>query len=188
MPESAPVLSSAVLPRILPGTRLHLGFIIALGALLFYYFFIWRMKQGFEVRVIGHNPEAARAAGMRPERTLLLSMFLAGGMGGLAGAVEILGIQGRLLQAFSPGYGFDGVAVALVGLNHPVGIGLGSFLFGVLRAGGNKMQLLAKVPISVIYILQGLVIVSVIIGIHLKDMKFSILKKRKNKAVLEETV
>ena len=171
MPESAAVLPSATLFRILSGTRLHLGFLVALGALLFYYFFIWKMKQGFEIRVVGYNREAARAAGMWPEKTLLLTMFLAGGMGGLAGTVEILGIQGRLLQGFSPGYGFDGVAVALVGMNHPAGIGLGAFLFGILRAGGNRMQLIAKVPVSVIYILQGLVIVSVIVGMHLKNLK-----------------
>ncbi len=164
MPESRPILDSATLIRIIPGTRLHAGFFIAVAALVFYYFFIWKMRQGYEIRVVGHNMEAARAAGMHPERTMLLAMVLAGSMGGLAGAVEILGIQGRLLQAFSPGYGFDGVAVSLVGLNAPVGIGLGALLFGFLRAGGNRMQLLAKVPVSVIYVLQGLVILFVIIG------------------------
>ncbi len=179
MPESPPLLEGAKLVRILPGTRLHVGFLIALLALAFYYVFIWKLRQGFEVRVVGHNQAAARAAGMHPERTLLLAMLLAGGMGGMAGAVEILGIQGRLLQSFSPGYGFDGVAVALVGMNHPVGIGLGAVLFGLLRAGGNKMQLLAKVPVSIIYILQGLVIVSVIIAMNLKSGIF----RKKSRAV-----
>jgi simple sugar transport system permease protein len=183
MPESSPIQDSATLFRILPGTRLHLGFLISIGALIFYYFLIWRMKQGFEIRVVGHNQEAARSAGMRPERTLLLTMFLAGGMGGLAGAVEILGIQGRLLQLFSPGYGFDGIAVSLVGMNHPVGIGLGAILFGILRAGGNKMQLIAKVPVSVIYILQGLVIVSVIVSSNLKGIISSRKSKQKEATI-----
>ncbi len=168
MPESRGILDSATLVRIIPGTRLHFGFLIAVGALIYYYFFIWKMRQGYEIRVVGHNMEAARAAGMKPGKTMLLAMFLAGGMGGLAGAVEILAIQGRLLQAFSPGYGFDGIAVALVGLNNPLGIFLGAMLFGFLRAGGNRMQMLAKVPISVIYVIQGLVIVFVIIGQNVK--------------------
>jgi general nucleoside transport system permease protein len=177
MPESSPILPSATLFRIIPGTRLHLGFLIAVAAILFYYYFMFRMRQGYEIRVVGNNMESARAAGMHPERTMVLAMFLAGGMGGLAGAVEILGIQGRLLQAFSPGYGFDGIAVALVGLNHPAGIPLGALLFGFLRAGGNRMQLLAKVPVSVIYIVQGLVITLVIIGQNVKLFEKRRLKK-----------
>lgn len=168
MPESSPILESARLVRIIPGTRLHLGFFLAIAALIFYYHFMFRMRQGYELRVVGSNMESARAAGMQPKRTMMMAMFLAGGMGGLAGAVEILGIQGRLLQAFSPGYGFDGIAVALVGLNHPVGIPVGALLFGFLRAGGNRMQLLAQVPVSVIYIVQGLVITFVIIGQNLR--------------------
>jgi simple sugar transport system permease protein len=168
MPESSPILVSARLVRILPGTRLHLGFALALLALLFYYYFVFRMRQGYELRVVGTNMESARAAGMQPGKTMMMAMFLAGGMGGLAGAVEILGIQGRLLQAFSPGYGFDGIAVALVGMNHPLGIPVGAMLFGFLRAGGNRMQLIAQVPVSVIYIVQGLVVVFVIIGQNLR--------------------
>ncbi|ADK80187.1 ABC transporter permease [Sediminispirochaeta smaragdinae] len=167
MPESRPIVDSAQLVRILPGTRLHIGIFIALLALLFYYFFIFKMRQGYEMRVVGNNMESARAAGMRPQRTMVLAMLLAGGMGGLAGGVEILGIQGRLLQSFSPGYGFDGIAVALVGVNNPVGIVLGALLFGFLRAGGNRMQLIAQVPVSVIYVVQGLVITFVIIGQNL---------------------
>jgi len=101
---------------------------------------------------------------MKPARIMLLVMFLAGGMGGLAGANEILAIQGKLFQGFSPGYGFDGIAVALVGMNSPVGIILGGVLFGALRSGGNMMQMIAGVPISTIYIIQSLVVIFVICG------------------------
>jgi general nucleoside transport system permease protein len=168
MPESRPILETARLFRILPGTRLHLGFIIAVAAVVFYYFFMFKMRQCYEIRVVGNNMEAARAAGMHPARTMVIAMVLAGGMGGLAGGVEILGVQGRLLQAFSPNYGFDGIAVALVGLNHPVGIPIGAMLFGLLRSGGNRMQLIARVPVAVIYIIQGLVLTFVIIGQNLR--------------------
>ena len=95
---------------------------------------------------------------------MILVMFIAGGMSGLAGANEILAIQGKLFQGFSPGYGFDGIAVAFCGMVSPVVIRFGGILFGALRSGGNMMQMIAKVPISTIYIIQGLVIVFVIAG------------------------
>jgi len=107
------------------------------------------------------NPDAAKYAGMRPNRNALLAMFLAGGFAGLAGMSEILGIQLRLFQNFSSNYGFDGIAVALLGLNTPIGIVLSSILFGILRSGSNLMQMAAKVPNAIIFIIQALVIMSV---------------------------
>jgi simple sugar transport system permease protein len=162
MPHTEMVEAASQLPRILPGTRLHLGFVVALLAIAFYYVFLWRSREGFELRVVGQNPDAAAYAGMKPATSVMLAMFLAGGMGGLAGAGEILGIQHRLIQAFSPGYGFDGIAVALLGMNTPAGIVLSSILFGVLRSGGNMMQMMAEVPIALISVIQALVILSVV--------------------------
>jgi simple sugar transport system permease protein len=163
-PESRHVAESAILPTLLPGTRLHIGLIVALAAIIFYFVFMWKMKLGYEMRVVGRNMTASRYAGMKPEKMMILAMFIAGGMGGLAGSIEILGIQERLLQGFSPGYGFDGIAVSLVGMNSPIGIVLGAMLFGVLRAGGNMMQMIAQVPLAIIYIIQALVIILVISG------------------------
>ncbi|NPV69301.1 MAG: ABC transporter permease [Firmicutes bacterium] len=161
-PHTEPVAASAVLPRILPGTRLHLGFIVAVAAVVFYYVFLWKTREGFELRVVGQNPGAARYAGMRPASSMMLAMFVAGGMAGVAGAGEILGIQQRLMQAFSPGYGFDGIAVALLGLTTPAGIALAAVLFGILRSGGNMMQMMVGVPIALINVIQALVILMVV--------------------------
>ena len=163
-PQSRPILDSEILPRFFYGSRLHWGLFIALAAVLAYYLFFRKLKVGYESRVVGKNIEAAKYAGMKPAKVMILVMFIAGGMGGLAGANEILAIQGKLFQGFSPGYGFDGIAVALVGMNSPVGIIFGGILFGALRSGGNMMQMIAKIPISTIYIIQGLVIVFVIAG------------------------
>lgn len=163
-PQSAKIAATAQLPNILSGTRLHLGLIIALIAILLFYIFLWRMDKGYEVRVVGQNIHAARYAGINPEQNIILVMFLAGGMGGMAGANEILGIQTRLLQNFSPGYGFDGIAVALLGLNTPIGVLLGALLFGILRSGGNMMQMMAGVPVAIIYVIQALVIIFVVAG------------------------
>ncbi|MGI9951476.1 ABC transporter permease [Moorellaceae bacterium AZ2] len=160
-PQSPPALESARLPIIVPGTRLHLGFGVALLMVLFYYVFLWHTTVGYEARVTGFNPRAAGYAGINAARNTLLIMFLAGGMGGLAGASELLGVQHRLFQSFSPGYGFDGIAVALLGYNTPLGILLSSLLFGVLRSGGNMMQMVAKVPVAIVYVIQAVVIIFV---------------------------
>ncbi len=161
-PQTPQAQLSAILPKIVPGTRLHLGFIIALLAILFYYFFLWKTTTGYETRVVGLNPTAAEYAGINPTKNALLAMFIAGGFAGLAGTSEILGIQLRMFQAFSPGYGFDGIAVALLGGGTPVGILIAGILFGILRSGANMMQMLARVPIAIIYIIQAFVIIFVI--------------------------
>lgn len=162
MPQSAPIPDSAILPRILSGTRLHLGIVIALIAVIIFYYFFWKTTVGYETRVVGINAEAARYAGMKPTKNALLAMFLAGGFAGLAGVSEILGVQLRMYQNFSPGYGFDGIAVALLGQNMPIGIVVSAILFGMLRSGANMMQLVAKVPNAIIYIIQALVIIFVV--------------------------
>lgn len=163
-PQSRVITDTAILPRFFNGSRLHWGLILALVCVVIYYFFFRKLKVGYESRVVGKSVEAAKYAGMKPARIMMLVMFFAGGMGGLAGANEILAIQGRLFQGFSSGYGFDGIAVALVGMNSPIGIIFGGVLFGALRSGGNMMQMIAKIPVAAIYIIQGLVIVFVISG------------------------
>lgn len=160
-PQTPPVASTAELPIILGGTRLHLGFLIALLMILGYYFFLWRTNIGYEIRVVGSNPQAAAYAGINASRDTMLVMFLAGGLAGLAGTGEILGIQHRLFQNFSPGYGYDGIAVSLLGYNSPIGILLAALLFGVLRSGGNMMQMIAKVPVAIVYVIQAFVVIFV---------------------------
>ncbi|MBU5434100.1 ABC transporter permease [Pseudoflavonifractor sp. MSJ-37] len=96
LPQSAKILSTAQMPRLVSGTRIHLGIVIALLCVVLYYVFLWRTRQGFETRVVGLNPEAARYAGFNTDRRSLGAMFMAGGLAGLAGLVEILGIQLRV--------------------------------------------------------------------------------------------
>lgn len=164
-PQTAEAALTAQLPRLLPGTRLHLGFLIALLALAAYYVYLWRTPRGFELRVVGLNPQAARYAGMNPAANVLRAMFLAGGLAGLAGVSEVLGVQLRLMQGLSPGYGFDGLAVALLGDSTPVGIFLAALLFGLLRTGGNMMQMFSGVPVALIYVIQAVVIL-LVVGQH----------------------
>jgi len=161
-PQSKAILGSAVLPKLLAGTRLHIGIFLALLALVFYGFFLKKTKWGYELRVVGANASAARTAGMDVRRTQLLAMVLAGGFAGLAGGIELLAIQKRLMQSFAGNLGFDGIAVALLGGNQPLGILLSAFLFGMMSNGSNKMQMLSNVPSAVIYLMQGLIVLFVV--------------------------
>lgn len=162
LPQTPVAESTAQLPRILPGTRLHWGFVIAVLCLVAYWVLLWKTLRGFEIRVVGLNPHAARYAGIDHVSQVCWAMALAGGVAGLAGAGEVLGVQLRLRTGMSPGFGFDGMAVALLGGNSSVGILLAALLFGVLRAGGNMMQMLAGVPVGIISVIQGLVILFVV--------------------------
>jgi len=153
---------SAVLPRILEGTRIHAGLFIALIALLFFFIFLWKTPKGYEIRAAGLNPDAARYSGINVEGNVLLAMFMAGGFAGLAGSVETLGVHLRLLPDFSANFGFDGIAVSLLGNNTPIGILLSAILFGALRSGAQQMQMAAQVPVAVVQIIQSLVILFVV--------------------------
>jgi len=100
----------------------------------------------------------ARYAGIKTTRTTIIAMSLSGALAGLAGANEVLGLNHRLVPAFSSGYGFDSIALALLGKNHPLGVVLSALLFGFLRNGSRQMQLKAGVPIDIVSILQALIL------------------------------
>lgn len=156
-PISPLIADSAKLP-VLGGNRFHLGFVIALLFAWATWWYLFRTKWGFTLRTVGANPNAARYAGMSIVRATVTAMFLSGGLAGLAGANEILGLNHRLVPAFSSGYGFDSIALALLGKNHPVGVVLAALLFGTLRNGATQMQVDAGIPIDIISIVQALVL------------------------------
>lgn len=160
--QSIPFLDSAKLDILIPNTRAHWGILIGLLVIVLFWLFLWRSKKGYEVRVSGFNMQAAAYSGINTSRNILLVMLLSGGIAGLAGACEVMGVQGRLYAGFSPGYGFDGIAVALIGMNSPLGIVFGALLFGAFRAGGNRMQMKAYVPYSIVNVIQAIVIIAVV--------------------------
>ncbi|MDH5605313.1 MAG: ABC transporter permease [Anaerolineae bacterium] len=158
-PISPFVEKSAELPRFFEDPiRFHLGFFIALGVAWLVYWFMFKTKWGFDLRTVGANPNAARYAGMNIVRSTIVAMSLSGALAGLAGANEVLGVNHNLALAFSSGYGFDAIALALLGKSHPMGVVLASILFGTLRNGAIKMQI-AGIPVDIITIIQSFVIV-----------------------------
>lgn len=161
-PQSAQISEAAWLPHILPPTRLHIGFVLAIILAVFLYILIFKTSIGYAIRAVGINSEAARYAGINVQANILLAMAISGGAAGLAGAVEISGLTYRLYQQISPGYGFDAIAVSLLASNNPIGIIFSGILFGALRSGSEVMQMNAKVPSVLVYVIQGLVILSVV--------------------------
>ncbi|MBN8579283.1 MAG: ABC transporter permease [Anaerolineae bacterium] len=159
-PITPTVEASAELPRFFPDPlRFNLGFFIALVVAYLVYWFLFKTTMGFEIRSVGANPDAAKYAGMNIVRNFVLVMFLAGGLAGLAGASQVLGVDHWVGQGFSAGYGFDAIALALLGKSHPAGVVLAALLFGFLRSGATDMMSIARIPIDIISIIQGMVIV-----------------------------
>jgi len=138
--------------------------VLGLLAAVLYWYFIWRTPLGLEVRAVGHNPKAAEAAGIPPGAVALKAFLLSGAVAGLVGLSDLLGYFGYFDIDFPKGYGFTGIAVALVGRNGALGIVLASLLFGFLSRGGLGVQVLERVPMETYYILQGLIILCIVIA------------------------
>ena len=159
--QTARIPQQATLPRLVPQTLLHAGAIIAVALAVIVYFFLWRTTIGYRIRAVGLNPDASRYSGINVPFYQAFSMTLAGGFAGLAGAIEVLGVQHRLLDGITSGYGFTGIVAALLGSLHPLGLIPASILFGGLLVGANQMQRTVQVPSSLINAILGLVVLFV---------------------------
>ena len=171
------VQDSARLYRFFEFSTLNAGFLIALAMLIVYALFFNFTKTGFEWKTIGLNRFFARYIGMNVHRQMLWAMLASGGFAGIAGAVEVLGVQGRFVQNMSPGYGYDGILVALLAGNSAPGILAVSILFGALRIGGIGVEQITNVPSELSSVLRAIIILLVAgqVGI------FAFLKARRKK-------
>jgi simple sugar transport system permease protein len=161
-PVTPTVQHTAELPRFFADPlRFNWGFVLALAMAWLVYWLLFKTTIGFEIRTVGANPDAARYAGINIVRNFVLAMVLAGALAGMAGTAQVLGVDHWVGQGFSSGYGFDAIAIALLGKSHPLGVVLAAILFGTLRSGATSMQSQAGIPIDIISIIQGLVIVFV---------------------------
>lgn len=173
-PQTPMLVEGAWLTRLLPRTRVHTGIIIALVCAAIVYYFLFHTAHGYKMRVVGNNRHAAEYAGINVPFNFVLAMMISGGLAGLAGACDILGIQHRLIDGFSSGYGFDGIAVALVSQLNPFGVIITSFLFGALRTGANTMQRAVGIPTSIVDIIQGLIIFFVVAATSLQKSNLNL--------------
>jgi len=163
-PQTELVPPTAKLPLFWEAGRLHVGFLVAIAVAVVVYVILFRTTLGFQIRAVGHSLTAARHAGISPTRNMTIAMLISGGLAGMAGLVEILGVQHRLSDFFSPGYGYDAIAVALLGNSNPVGVVLAAIFFGALRAGSNMMQRSVAVPAAVAGLIQGITVLFVVIA------------------------
>ncbi len=147
--------------KIIPRSQLTTALYIGLGVAVLLYFLFHSTRVGFNIRAIGENPHAARPSGINIPLTTIGVMAASGALAGMAGVTEVLGKYGRFIDGFSPGFGFTGIAVAVLGQNNPFGIILTSILFGALEAGSMKMSYVASVSTNMVMVIQGLVILFV---------------------------
>jgi simple sugar transport system permease protein len=166
IPQTARLIEAFRLARLAP-TRLHLGVLIAVILAILVYILLWRTTLGYRIRAVGHNPHAARYAGINVKRYIVLSLLLSGAFSGLAGATQVYGVNYRMItdgsaSGFTGSAGFNGIVAALFGQLHPVWSIPASILFGALLVGANKMQRVVQVPSALVIALNGLVVVFVV--------------------------
>jgi simple sugar transport system permease protein len=161
-PRSSPLAPSARWPSVLSNTALTWNIVLVPVVVIAVWFLLRRTSFGFALRVTGANPELARHLGLPTEKINVLALLIAGGIAGLAGGSLVLSAEtSRLMDGFSSGFGFDGIVVALVAWNSPLGTVPAAFLFAILRSGGGLMESLTGVPLELVLITQGLVIILV---------------------------
>jgi simple sugar transport system permease protein len=141
------ILPSAELPSFFPGSHWGYGFLIAVAATIFVWFFLWRTVPGYEQRMSGQAPFFARYGGIRSARAAIRGMLISGALAGLAGGIEVLGVNRQIVAGFSSGLGFDGVLVAILGQAHPLGVFLVAILFAGIRLGAQiGLQITTNIP------------------------------------------
>jgi simple sugar transport system permease protein len=160
--QSPLISASARLPILIPGTSLHAGLLLSVALAALLQLLVSRTPFGFRLRMFGASPPAARYSGISTSRQIMSVMLLGGGLAGLAGASEILGLRYRLFDNFSPGYGYDAIAVALVAGSSPLGAVPAAAFFGALRAGANRMQQAVGIEVSVVLVIQALTVLFVV--------------------------
>lgn len=181
-PRTAPVSPEAILPIILADTRLHGGILLALLTAVVIWFLLFKTTLGFEIRTVGANASAARYAGIRPGIITVLTMSISGALAGMGGAVEILGVTKSYPAEYIVNYGFDGIAVALLGRAHPIGVVGGALLFGVMRAGAGSMQRATDIPVDIISIVQGVILLFIAAQVILQRLLPAVRSRRGGQA------
>lgn len=160
------ISSSAYLPNIIPGTRVHLGFLIAVAAAVAAWILLNKTQLGFQIRAVGKNADASRLGGISSGKIYVISFMIAGGLAGMAGLTEINGVQHMLLRDFNASIGSYGIGIAILANGNPLGCIFASILFGFLNVMGTTMGRLSglNIPASIIELIEGIVMICVIIS------------------------
>lgn len=183
-PQTNPLDSTVWLQTILPGTRLHVGFILAVLACIGIWVLLYKTRFGFRVRAVGSNKDAAEMAGISSKKIYVMAFFISGALAAMGGFAEVNGVQHMLVQNFNPDVGAAGIGIAILANGNPIGIIFASILFGALKVGGNIMGQLSGIPSSIIDLMLGFVMVFVILSYFVREK----LEDRREKARLKKAV
>ncbi len=184
VPQTFPVPDASRLARLMPGMRATWGLVIAIVVAVGIYYFLFNTSKGFQLRAVGLNATSNRYQGFNVKRYMLVSFIVSGAIAGLGGAIELTGTQFRLMSGFALGFGFDGVAIALIAQLNPLATVLVAYFFAVLRTGATTMQVGSGVPTSVVDIIQALVIIFAVAGmafVKLPAFKQGMLNRQRGK-------
>ncbi|MEN6408853.1 MAG: ABC transporter permease [Anaerolineaceae bacterium] len=183
-PQTNPLDKSVWLLTIAPGTRLHIGFILAVLACIGIWILLYKTPFGFRIRTVGSNKDAAEMAGINSKQIFVMAFFISGALGALGGFAEVNGVQHMLVQNFNSDVGAAGIGIAILANGNPIGIIFASILFGALKVGGNIMGQLSGIPSSIIDLMLGFVMVFVILSYFVRE----IMEDRREKARLKKAV
>lgn len=162
-PESSRLPAAALLPYLMPPSRLHLGVILAIAVVFpIVYILMNRTTLGFKLKAVGENPEAARYGGINVKKTIFLALVFSGALAGIAGFFEVSGLQFRMRSSLSPGYGYTGIVVALLGANNPIGVFLSSIFLAAIFNGASTMSRVLGQPQGIVDFMQGVLIIFVL--------------------------
>ena len=167
VPQTLPIPDADKLARIFPKQRVTWGFVIAVAVGILMWVFLFKTSPGFKIRAVGYNLTASRFNGFPVKKLMFVSFIVSGAVAGLGGSAELMGTQFRLINGFGAGYGFDGVAMALIGQLNPIATVFVAIFFAALRVGSTSMQTATGVPTSVSDIIQALVIIFTVAGLAL---------------------
>ena len=162
LPQTERLAASVRFPKLIEGTRLHMGVLLALMAVGLTHFALWHTTWGYKLRVVGLNPRAALNAGFNVTAITVSAFLLSGAVAGMAGYMEVVGVQRRMIENLSPGFGYTGIIVALLGRTNPFGVLAAAILFAGLQVGGSTMQAASGVPSTLTTLVQALVVLFVI--------------------------
>ncbi|MCI6674396.1 MAG: ABC transporter permease [Spirochaetaceae bacterium] len=174
--QTNPVLSSALLPRMIKGYQLSWAIVIAILCAFLVKILMDRTKVGLEIKCVGLNIAASKTAGISVKRVMLLAMFISGALAGLAGALQVVSVNRRFIAGFSPGYGFSGISVAALANDSALGIVLSGFIFGALKNGANYLNMSSRIPTEFVSVVQAFVVIFVSAPLLMKDI-FPFLRK-----------
>lgn len=177
-PQTNVIPDTAKIPSFISNTQFHYGFFIAVGAAIIIYLILWKTRLGFHIRAVGQNRDAAEFSGINEKKIFIIVFLICGGLAGMAGFMQVNGINHMAIQGFEPDIGAAGIGVAILGNANPIGIVFASLLFAALEVGGLMLTQTSSLPSSIIGIMQGSVVIFVVISYYINN-KFNILQRKR---------